>query len=365
MIICIVATKDYNFYNFRRDFIISLVKKGNDVFLICPYGSKIDYFTNKGCNFIDIKIDRRGKNPFNELSIYRSYLRIFKKTRPHLVLTYTTKCSIYAGMACSRLKIPYIVNNAGLVKDGLITNFILCFLYKKAFKKASSIMCQNFEEKIYFQKILGNKLIFKDIPGSGVDLKEFKLTDYPPESNDVIFNYVGRISKLKGIDEFISCAIAIKKDYPQARFVIYGEYDDDRYKSVLGELIEKNIVEYGGVLLDMKPAIDKAHAVIHSSHYEGMTNVVLEHSAMGRPCIGSNISGIKEAIDDGVTGFLFECKNVKQLIEVTRKFIRLPYNQKVEMGLKARLKMEQEFNREIVSNIYWAEIDRIAKNNEK
>ena len=54
--------------------------------------------------------------------------------------------------------------------------------------------------------------------------------------------------------------------------------------------------------MDMKPHIEAAHAVIHPSYYEGMTNVVLEHSAMGRPCIGSNIPGVREERPGGCPG---------------------------------------------------------------
>ena len=77
--------------------------------------------------------------------------------------------------------------------------------------------------------------------------------------------------------------------------------------------------------MDMKPYIASAHAVIHPSYYEGMTNVVLEHSAMGRPCIGSNIPGVREGIDDGKTGFLFEVKNVDSMVHAVEKFILLQH----------------------------------------
>ena len=109
----------------------------------------------------------------------------------------------------------------------------------------------------------------------------------------------------------------------------------------------------------MKPCIEAAHAVIHPSYYEGMTNVVLEHSSMGRPCIGSNIPGVKEGIEDGKTGFLFELKNVDSMVEAVERFMRLSHEEKAEMGKAARLKMENEFNREIVTNIYLEEINNI------
>ena len=82
---------------------------------------------------------------------------------------------------------------------------------------------------------------------------------------------------------------------------------------------------------------------------------------MGRVCIGSDIPGIKEGIDEDETGFLFHCKNVDELVSAVEKFINLPYDKKVAMGKAAREKMEREFDRNIVTNIYIEEINRILQ----
>lgn len=359
--IIMVSTKDYNFYNFRSNFILKLVECGNEVILICPYGKKIDYFTERGCKFIDLSIDRRGTNPINDAKLIFSYLKIFKKEKPDLVLTYTTKCSVYAGIACRLLNIKYIVNNAGLIapdnpKSALAR--ILNLLYKVGFKGASCMMYQNSQERDYMNALLKNKVHYRDLPGSGVDLNAFTLQPYPDKESPIVFNYVARIVELKGIREFLECAKRIKAKYEHTEFVLYGEYDNDKYRKIVSDLQSRGIVRYGGVLLDMKPAIASAYAVIHASYYEGMTNVVLEHGAVGRPSIGSNIPGVADGIEHGTTGYTFEVKNVDSLVNVVEQFINLPYETKVKMGLAARAKMEREFDREIVTEIYMEEIGR-------
>lgn len=359
--IMMVSPKDYNFYNFRSELILELKNKGYDVILVCPYGKKIDYFTEKGCDFIELGIDRRGTNVINDAKLLLSYCKIFKREKPDLVLTYTTKSSVYSGIACRILRIPYIVNNAGLIeteKNQAILKKILEVLYRVGFGGSACMMYQNTKEKEMLNNLLKNRVHYRDIPGSGVNLNEFVYKAYPPEEIPITFNYVARIVSIKGIREFIECAIRIKKDYPNTRFVIYGEFDEVNYQSRIDELQKQGIVEYGGVQLDMKPCIEKAYAVIHASYYEGMTNVVLEHSAMGRVCIGSDIAGIREGIDTGVTGYTFEVKNVEQLVECVRTFINMPYEKKVEMGKAARNKMELEFDRTIVTNIYLEEIEK-------
>ena len=85
----------------------------------------------------------------------------------------------------------------------------------------------------------------------------------------------------------------------------------------------------------------------------------MEHGAIGRPAIASDIPGCREGIDDGITGYTFKLKDVDALVAAVEKFINLPYEKKAEMGKAARKKMEKEFDRNIVTNIYIEEINRI------
>lgn len=360
--IMLISPKDNNFYNFRSELILKLHEMGNDIMLVCPYGSKIDFFIKRGCQFIDLTIDRRGTNVFNDFKLMSAYYKLIKQVKPDIVLTYTTKPSVYAGFVCGLLKVPYIINNAGLMEaKGLFGKF-MNFLYKMGFRKASCIMFQNSYEKEKIVKLLKNKVHYRRIPGSGVNLKDFVYKNYPDKDSAIMFNYVARIVKNKGIDEFLECAERIKEEYPNTRFVLYGDYDDNSYKDRVSELVKQGIVEYGGVQLNMKPYIESAHAVIHPSYYEGMTNVVLEHSAMGRPCLGSDVPGVSDGIEDGNTGYIFEVRNVDSLVNAVKKFIELPYEKKVQMGIAARRKMENEFNRETVTQTYIEAIERSIKN---
>ena len=206
--IFLIACKDYNFYNFRSELILKLVELGNEVTLVCPKGGKIPYFTDRGCKFIELDLDRRGTNPFADISLIKNYIKILKKEKPDLVLAYTTKSCVYGGIACRITNIPYIINNAGLLEA---TNYswyvgkVLNLLYKLGFSGSSCMMYQNGRERDYLQKIIGN-IHYRDIPGSGVNLNEFKYADYPENDDIIRFNYVALIVDFKGINEFLACA---------------------------------------------------------------------------------------------------------------------------------------------------------------
>lgn len=355
-----LVNKDNVIYNFRRELAFKLLEEGYRVVVSCPYGKKIDFLTERGAEWVDIKIDRRGTSVTTDLKLLWQYYKQIKEIKPNIVLCYTTKCSIYGGMVCQWLHIPYIVNNAGLVenKKGLL-EFIMRRLYYIGFKGAACMMYQNDRERDYVNAILKNNVYYRNIPGSGVNLEEFPFAEYPADDHEIVFNYVARIVGFKGINELLAAAERIKPAHPNVHFVLYGDYDDDSYRARVAELEQKGIVEYGGIQLDMKPFIKKAHAVIHPSYYEGMTNVILEHGAMGRPAIASDIPGCREGIDEGVSGYTFKLKDVDDLVAKIEKFINLSHSQKSGMGKAARSKMEREFDRELVTNIYLEEIKKL------
>ncbi|MDT3387125.1 MAG: glycosyltransferase family 4 protein [Bacteroidota bacterium] len=355
-----LVNKDNVIYNFRRELAFKLIELGYRVVISCPYGKKLDFLTEKGAEWVDVKIDRRGTSVFKDLKLIKQYYTQIKLIKPDVVLCYTTKCSIYGGVVCKMLQIPYIVNNAGLIENEQgVLELIMRHLYKIGFKGAACMMYQNERERKYVNDIIGDDVHYRDIPGSGVNLSEFPFAEYPADDKEIVFNYVARIVDFKGIEELLAAAARIKPIYPNVHFVLYGDYDDDSYRARVKELEKKGIVEYGGIQLDMRPFIKKAHAVIHPSHYEGMTNVILEHAAMGRPAIASDIPGCREGIENGVTGYTFELKNVDSLVNKIEVFLSLSHGEKMEMGKAARAKMEKEFDRAFVTDIYVNEIKEI------
>lgn len=100
--------------------------------------------------------------------------------------------------------------------------------------------------------------------------------------------------------------------------------------------------------------------LIHPTfHPEGMSNVILEAASTARPVITTCRHGCMEAVDEGVTGFLFEERDTEGLIAKIEKFLAMPMEARAERSRKARIKMEREFDRQLVVDAYLDEIDKI------
>lgn len=79
-----------------------------------------------------------------------------------------------------------------------------------------------------------------------------------------------------------------------------------------------------------------------------MSNVLLEAAATGRALITTDIPGCREAVEDGVTGYLCRKMDPESLRERLDQFVRLSEDARREMGLRGRKKMEMEFEKQMV-----------------
>lgn len=359
--VLILVNHDMVIYNFRKELVERLLKEKYEVYISSPYGERIDDLVAMGCKYIEAKIARHGTNFIEELKLLCYYKKIIKANKPDVILCYTIKPNIYGGIACRILKVPYIANITGLgtaVENKGLMQYITTALYRIAFKKINCIFFQNTENRQFF--IDKNISVDKHrlVPGSGVNLEHFSVLDYPSDET-IEFAFISRIMKEKGIDQYIEAAEYIRNKYPNTRFHICG-FCEELYEDELKGLQEKGIIIYHGMQRDVRIILAKTHCTIHPSYYpEGISNVLLESAACGRPIITTNRSGCREVVDDGVNGFIVEKKNSKDLIEKIEKFLKLTYEEKKQMGLAGRKKVEREFDRLIVVEAYIEEIEKI------
>ncbi|WKA50220.1 glycosyltransferase family 4 protein [Planococcus liqunii] len=360
--IMLLANNDIWLYKLRKEIILKLIEENYEVVISCPDGDYIQEMVNWGCIFVETKVDRRGTNPTTDLKLLISYIKVLKQVKPDVVLTYTIKPNLYGGLACRILKVPCINNITGLgsgFSKSPILKFFLSTLYKVSLKKSACVFFQNTQD---MQTLVENGIVkgtTKLIPGSGVNLQEYTLKEFPEEDN-ASFIFIGRIMKDKGIDQYLEAAKIIKQKYPETTFQIIGFVEETQplYKELIKEYEDKKIISFLGYQADVKPFIKKAHCIIQASHGgEGMSNVLLETAATGRVLIASDIPGCRETIDEEVNGFIFEPQNTNSLTQRIEQYLKLTYEEKKKMGLNSRKKIEKEFDRNIVVEAYLKEIN--------
>src|SRR5699024_769430 len=347
-------------YNLRKEVIDRFIEKKYEVTLVVPYGKEVEYFKDIGVKLIDIKLIERSINPFTDLKLLYQNIKILKKEAPDLVITFATKQNIYGGMASRITKTPYIPMITGLgttIENPGILQKITSMLYRTGIRGAKTLFVQNdsIVEKLKYFNMVHSPI--RMTPGSGVNLEHHHFVDYPEKNEDIKFLYIGRIMRDKGIYELLEAIQNIKKKYPKVSFTVIGHANLEEDKEKIQSADDKGLINYLENQTDVRPFIHEAHAIILPSYHEGMSNVLLESAAAGRPLLASKVPGCQETFDEGVSGIGFASKNVSDLTKAIEEFIQLPYDKKKEMGQAGRRKIEGEFDRKIVAEMYIEEIE--------
>jgi len=358
--IMILSNHDAYTYNFRREIIQKLMDENFKIFIVLPFGEKVLDLERMGCVCIDLPLDRRGMNPFTDLKLLSKYNKIMKKIKPAAVLSFTIKPNIYGGLVCRKHNIPFFPNVTGLgtavENEGLVQK-LLIKMYKFAYKKASCVFFQNEANRQFFRDKDIKVKHARVIPGSGVNTTHFSLLPYPSD-NEIHFMFISRIMKEKGIDQYLDAAKYIKHKYTNTKFHVLG-YCEQNYEDTLAYFQSEGVIKYHGMQSDVRKFHEISHCTIHPTYYpEGISNVLLESAASGRPVITTDRVGCREVVDDNINGFLVHERDSRDLINKIEIFLTLSFDDRQNMGIAGRKKIQKNFDRQIIVEAYLEEIEK-------
>jgi galacturonosyltransferase len=350
--ILIISNSNSSIYHFRLE-LLNKLEKDYDIVLALPENDPVYEGYLSSFNIINYELNRRSIGLINNFKSFYGLGKIIKMTNPDLILTYTVKPNLMGGFFAKFHKIPIIMTVTGLgsgLEDHGVLKYFLLTAYRIIQSNHSVIVFQN----RYIQDYFESKHIFPHrrilVNGSGVNLSNFDYLEYP--NQEVLrFLYISRIMKSKGIIELSNMVQYLVKESVEFHLDIIGSMEENHH-DLIELMIKSGSVHYYGHQMDIKKYLNESHVLVHPTYYEGMSNVLLEASASGRPVLASNIPGCYEIVDNGVTGLLFEPRNSQSLIDSIKKFIELPHEDKKDMGLRGREKVVKEFNRDNVVNSY-------------
>ena len=306
-------------------------------------------------NHHNITIIRRKISIFRDFATVITIYRLIRSIRPDIVLSFTIKPNIIAGFFSRILKFKSIQVISGL-GSAYYRNNLSRMLYVLLYKMANyDIRCfENYHDESIFKAngLAKNSIVFN---GSGVNLNLFKVKDYPT-NNTFNFLFVGRLMVDKGINELVYAFEKTLENGYEAQLTVVGASDDDINRV---ELFKNPNIKLLGYVEDVRKYLESADVVVNPSYHEGLSNVLLEASAIGRPLIASNIPGCRELIDDGVNGYLTAPGDVESLFRAMEKFIKIPREIRDKMGKASRVKVEKSYDRKSVVMKYLEIIDQI------
>lgn len=359
----------WNIFNFRAGLVRALVDAGHEVIAIAPDDEYAPRLKELGCKFIPLAMDNNGTHPGRDLLLLMRYYSVLRSVRPDAFLGYTVKPNVYGSLAAHALGIPVINNIAGLgatfIRDNFVTR-VVRGLYKLSLKRSHRVFFQNADDRsLFISSGLVNHASTGLVPGSGLNLAHYT----PPapaalEGRSFRFLLVARMLKDKGIEEFVEAARIVREKNKHVEFQLLGFVDAANPNGISQDRIAgweaEGLVNYLGRTDDVRPYLAAADCVVLPSYREGVPRSLLEAAAMARPIIATDVVGCRDAVDDRRTGLLCEVRSPASLADKMRAMVAMSAADRVRMGAAGRLKMETEFDEQLVINKYLQALDGIG-----
>ena len=374
---------DWFFYSHFLDRARAARAAGYDVVVVTALTREDDPLAQEGIKLIGIPFKRRSLNPMELWRNLREVMTIFKHEQPDVVHLVALKPILIGSIACRLLGIKRVISavvglgfayssDRGTAK---IMRQVLSFLFRVVLdKRYSKTVFENIDDRDYF---LTKGWVRKEnavlIRGAGVDTERFcptwdKETDPEPSLDTPISSttnapqtdasplimVVSRMLWDKGVGEFVEAARVLKDSgrLNNVSFVLVGDPDDDNRGAISREQLmawqAEGVIEWWGFRADVENVLSKATISCLPSYREGLPKSLLESLAMGLPCIATDVPGCREAVADGVNGYLVPARDPVALAQAIERLLTAP-DLLVKFGHQSRKMAVEQFSREIVN----------------
>ena len=310
----------------------------------------------------------RAITPLQDLKALLKLYKFLKKEQPLIVHTHTPKAGIIGMLAAKMANVPlrlHTVAGLPLLETTGMKRKILDEVEKFTYKCAIKVFPNSFglkkiildlgyvsEEKL---KVLGNG------SSNGIDTDYFNPSNFSEAGNlqlkkqlgipqnDLVFIFIGRLVKEKGINELVEAFLNLKKKHPNISLLLVGPFEqeldpvsDDTFRHIQND----PKIFTTGYQLDVRPYFAISDVLTFPSYREGFPNVVMQANAMNVPAIVTDINGCNEIVTNGVNGFIVPVKNAEAL-EAKMKELYENESLRKDLTLKSRSLMTDNYERKV------------------
>ena len=313
---------------------------------------------------IDLPI-KRNINLIYDFYVLFLLILFLRKNKFSLVHSISPKAGLLCAISAFIVRVPNRVHTftgqVWVTKKG-VRRWFLKLLNKLIIKLNTLTLIDSLSQKEFLvnENLISeeNGLVLGRGSLSGVDLQRFKPSIIERDSlrkklnissDDVVFLFVGRVKKDKGIFELVRAFKNISKKYTNTVLLIVGP-DEDNLSSELTDILDLSIKHTRFIDFTKSPEVYMMASDIFviPSYREGFGSVVIESASCGIPSIGSNIYGLSDAIKDGKTGILVPVRSEISLEEAMIKLLN-DDDLRLKMGNMARYNAQENFSQDMLT----------------
>lgn len=327
-----------------------LTKNGfdNEVYAITDY----DYFLQFViANNIKYSFNSNKGNALQKL--IRASIDIIRK-KPDLVISYNKRPSQVAILAriMSGMNFKLVISErTAQVKP--LRDFLYFTLARFADIVVTNSTSRCEQIKHLYPRLRSRTLFIPNI----VDLEKFKtLKINSTESTSHKLTYVGRIAREKNIQNLIHAVHILSRKGYKLKLELIGRADDKKHLSSLHSLVHSlhlgEIVNFLGPTKDITNVYRSTDLLCLVSYYEGQSNVIAEAVSAGIPVVVSDIQENRYLIEESQNGFLVHPGKPESIADGIERYIKLPYNEKLQIRNNNLLKSSHLFDQNLVISGY-------------
>lgn len=348
--------------------------KGYETYLMAPSHEKVTkYCEQEGCIHLPIEIEREisiTKDFKSLLSIYKH----FKRVKPDVINFGTPKVSLLGLISAKLLGIKNRIYTCRGYRFEHETGFkrkLLKQLEKLTASCAHNVICISnsvrdfgLENKLFSKE---KSIVINKGSSNGLDLTRFnpeliaqqeiiaKKQELNILEKDFVFGFVGRLVDRKGVNELYEAFDNICKANNNFKLVIVGPIEEEQIadKTLIKRMNGHPNIIMTGTQYNVPLYLSIMDVFVLPAWWEGFGNVLIQAAAMGKSIISCNVTGCKDAVNNGFNGDLIEAKSVEKLEQKMLEF----YNNeslRSKYGLNG-ITWAKNFNSEII----WKGMDEL------
>ncbi|MBL8205211.1 MAG: glycosyltransferase family 4 protein [Blastocatellia bacterium] len=357
----------------------SLQQSGFEVVGISAPGPYLPSLGAAGIRHIPIPMKRQF-TPLADLFALKQLCQVMRREQFTIVHTHTPKAGLLGQLAARIVGVPIIVNTLhGFYFHDHMPAFWRNFYIateKIAARCSHSILSQNSED---IQTAIRERISPPEkikFLGNGIDVHRFDRAQLSDAILDAkrrelgltrehqVIGFVGRLVREKGILELFTAAQEILRHQPATKFLIVGPIDDDKADALTpASAREYNIAEaciFTGLRSDMPELYALMDVFVLPSHREGFPRAPMEASAMGVPCVVTDVRGCREAVEHGRNGFLFPLGDSQKLAQAVLTLLQNA-DQRAQLGAAGRQLALEKFDEQHVFQMVKTEYVRLLQ----
>ena len=324
-----------------------------------PEGSLWGAARDSGCELVTINSLRRSVRPRMDWSALKELTSLFRRLKPDVVHTHSSKAGVIARRAAARAQVPVIVHTIHGMSfnrtQPLLIRWFYRYLERQAARYTTALVCvadamteqavtAGIAPRERFTTVRSGMETESFAPDAGQRAQcrhAWEATD-----DEIIVGTIARLFENKGYEEIIKALPGMVAQVPQLKFVWVGDGKHRaRYEQQLRDLGLRERVHLVGLIPPGRiPAeLTGFDILLHASRWEGLPRVVVQGLLTEVPAVSFDNDGAPEVVIPNETGLLVPYGDTESLTQAVVRLAR-DADLRRRLGSEGRLRCLEAFD---------------------